>query len=137
MRLTVGLLVALFAFVPSASEASPPESPANQPESPSSPEAPAESDAPEQDLLGELVVEAKRRPQLVLPKIAVLSSPDGQTFLHDLLERDLELSGEFDVLELNHPMGFDDPFDATPFKNLGLEAVLTANVREQDDGRIE
>jgi hypothetical protein len=130
MRLTVGLLVALFAFVPSASEASPPESSASPPEAPaSSPEAPVESDAPEQDLLGELIVEAKRRPQLVLPKIAVLSPPDGQTFLHDLLERDLELSGEFDVLEIDQTIGFDNPFDATPYKNLGLEAVLTANVR--------
>jgi TolB protein len=138
MRLTVGLLVALFVFVPSASEASPPESSASPPEAPaSSPEAPVESDAPEQDLLGELIVEAKRRPQLVLPKIAVLSPPDGQTFLHDLLERDLELSGEFDVLEIDQTIGFDNPFDATPYKNLGLEAVLTANVRERDDGRIE
>jgi TolB protein len=144
MRLN-GLLIALFAVVPSVSVASPPEAPANAPEvAASSPETPVEhvEDAaeidPEQDVLGELVVEAKRRAKLVLPKIAVLSPPGDQTpFLHDLLERDLELSGEFDVIQIEQPMGFDDPFDATPFKKLGLEAVITAETREQDDGRAE
>jgi TolB protein len=147
MRLNC-LLIALFAVVPSVSVASPPEEvPTNPPETADAPEAADEpagdvdEDAefdPNQDLLGELVVEAKRRAKLVLPKIAVLSPPGDQpAFLHDLLERDLELSGEFDVIQLDQPMGFDDPFVAKPFKKLGLEAVITAETREQDDGQIE
>jgi TolB protein len=138
MRLT-GLSIALVAILASVSSvmASAPEAPASQPETPVDVEPAAEVD-PEQDLLGELVVEAKRRAKLVLPKIAVLSPPDGQTaFLHDLVERDLELSGEFDVIQLDQPMGFEDPFDASPFKKLGLEAVITAETREQGDGKVE
>jgi TolB protein len=137
MRLIFALLIALVVFMPARSEATPPETETQ----PTPAEAPSEANgepAPEQDLLGELVVEAKRRPQLVLPKIAVLSPPEGEpAFLHDLLERDLELSGEFDVVQLDQPMRFDDEFDAKPFKKLGLEAVVTAAVRAQDDGRIE
>lgn len=137
MRLT-GLLIALVAIVPSVSVASPPQTPA-PPETPA-PATPIEDAAevdPEQDLLGELVVEAKRRAKLVLPKIAVLAPPEGQSaFLHDLLERDLALSGEFDVIELEQPMGFDDPFDAKPFKQLGLEAVITAETREPDERHV-
>lgn len=158
MRLT-GLLIALVGLVaiwpgqpvqpvmpwvssvmaapPEEIPASAPETPASQPEAPADVEPSTEVD-PEQDLLGELVVEAKRRAKLVLPKIAVLSPPDGESpFLHDLLERDLELSGEFDVIQLDQPMGFDDPFDASPFKKLGLEAVITAETREQEDGEVE
>jgi TolB protein len=128
MRLTDGLLIALLAFVPSSSAAS-------------SPETPVEMDPngrPEDDLLGELVVEAKRRSALILPKLAVLAPPDGEVaFLHDILERDLELSGEFEVIQIDHPMGFDDPFDASEFKRMGLEAVVTAQTREQSDGGVE
>jgi TolB protein len=129
MRLRDGLLIALLAFMPAPSVASPPE------ETP----VDAETDvAPEDDLLGELVVEAKRRSALILPKVAVLAPPDGNTpFLHDILERDLELSGEFDVIQIDHPMGFGDPFDASDFKGTGLEAVVTAQTRERQDGRVE
>jgi TolB protein len=128
MRLTVGLSIALLAFVPSSTEANPPETPV---------ETDPRSD-PEEDLLGELVVEAKRRSALVLPKLAVLRPPEGtDPFLHDILERDLELSGEFDVIQLDRPMGFDDPFDATEFQGLGLEAVVAAKTRKQDDGKVE
>lgn len=119
-----------------ASETQAPVEPA--PADPADPADPAAAVDPEQDLLGELVVEAKKRAKLVLPKIAVLSPPDGQSaFLHDLLERDLELSGEFDVIELDSSMGFDDPFDATAFKKLGLEAVITAQTHEHEDGQVE
>lgn len=101
------------------------------------PSADAEPD-PEHDILGELVVEAKRRGPLVLPKLAVLTPDDGGgSFLHDLLERDLELSGEFDVVALDHWMDFDDAFDNEPFVRLGVEIVITAAARERDDGQIE
>jgi TolB protein len=128
MRLRDCWLVALLAFVSPPSVASQPETPAG-----------ADTDGrPEDDLLGELVVEAKRRSALILPKIAVLAPPDGKTpFLQDILERDLELSGEFDVIQIDHPMGFDDPFDASDFKGTGLEAVVTAQTTEHEDGRLE
>ena len=122
-----GLLVA---FVPGSSVASPPETPVES--SPASPET-----NPEEDILGELVVEAKRRSALVLPKIAVLSPPEGvDGSLHDILERDLELSGEFEVLQIDHPMGWSDRFIAKEFKDTGLEAVVTAETREKD-GHVE
>lgn len=128
MRLTIGLLTAVLAFVPALSEAGPPQD---------SVEADAEI-APEDDLLGELVVEAKRRSQLVLPKVAVIRSPNvDSTILHDLLERDLALSGEFEVIEVDHTMRFDDPFDATAFHGMNLEGVITADTRQLADDGVE
>jgi TolB protein len=128
MRLRIGLLTAVLAFVPAWSEAGPPEGGVEANEEP----------APEDDLLGELVVEAKRRGQLVLPKVTVIRPPHGEsTILHDLLERDLGLSGEFEVIEVDHTMRFDEPFDASVFHGMGLEGVITADTRQLEDDRVE
>lgn len=128
MRLIRAAMIVVLALVPWSSVASPPDAPVE-----AEPEI-----RPEDDILGELVVEAKRRSVLVLPKIAVLAPPDDEPgFLHDILERDLELSGEFDVIQLDHRVGFDDPFHAKEFKGTGLEAVVTAKTQPRDDGQIE
>ncbi len=143
MRLTrglaialLGLAIAVLALAPASGAASPPE-----PEPPTQSEIQPETQPetlPEDDLLGELVVEAKRRSALVLPKIAVLSPPAGESdFLHDILERDLELSGEFEVIQLDLSIDFDDPFHARECQTTGLEAVVTAETRERDDGQLE
>lgn len=121
MRLTTGLLTALLTLGPAAATAG--HSPVVEP---------AGDD--EEDLLGELVVEAKRRGPLVLPKIAVVPPPDGAASpLHDLLVRDLQLSGEFEVVEVAPGLAFDDPFDAKAYVGAGLEAVVTAQSQTQGD----
>ena len=103
-----------------------------------SPELVGDEPDPEDDLLGELVVEAKRRGQLVLPRIAVLRPPDEDlTYLHDLLARDLELSGEFELVSVDARPRFDDPVDAEAYAALGLEAVVTADVQRRPDGRFD
>jgi len=118
MRLIHGFLILLLTSTPAPSVAGAPIDEAGS------------TPAPADDLLGELVVEAKRRGQLVLPKVAVVRPPDGSSALHDLLERDLELSGEFSVVALDTALGFDDPIDAEALAALGLEAVITAETRQ-------
>jgi TolB protein len=139
MRLSTSLsTLALALALASAPAVASPPAPAPSPARADPEQIDPDLDLAEDDLLGELVVEAKRRGELVLPKIAVLAPPDGNTsFLHELLARDLDLSGEFELVAVDRTMAFDDPFDAPAFVELGLEAVVTANLDRRSDGRFD
>ena len=134
MRLTFVLLSATLAFAPPVEGGAEPPQPVES----AQPSPEANEAAADDDVLGELVVEAKRRGALVLPKIAVVRPADGEpTLLHEVLARDLGLSGEFDVIDVARTMKFDDPFDAPAFEDLGLEAVITASMQAREDGEVE
>ncbi|MCB9752975.1 MAG: PD40 domain-containing protein [Myxococcales bacterium] len=89
--------------------------------------APAEERDPE-DILGELVVAATRGHTAVLrlPKIAVLAgaAEASSDRLRDIIARDLELSGEFDVLP-EAPA----PSDLAGWRAAGAEYLLTVDAR--------
>jgi TolB protein len=103
---------------------------------------PAPTPAPAADLLGNIVVVAGAgRP---LPRIAVLpsvaSDPEDIT-ARSVVRRDLELSGEFEVLpDSAAPAGLylaDTPVDVTAWNGKGVEAVVKVSGKPRDKDHAE
>jgi len=102
---------------------------------------PAAPQSPD-DLLGNIVVEAgATRP---LPRIAILPSlaPDMEDVtLHSVVRRDLDLSGEFELLpDSAAPEGLylaDAPVDVKAWSGKGVEAVVKVTGKKLDAARAE
>lgn len=104
-------------------------------------QAPAPPSTPE-DLLGNIVVVAGAG--RALPKIALLPSlaPDMEDVtLHSVVRRDLDLSGEFEVLpDSAAPDGLylaDAPIDVKAWRRKGVEALVRVSARRLDAVKAE
>lgn len=109
--------------------------PAQAPAQPAQP--PAQPPDKPQDILGNLVVTAgASRP---LPKVAVvpsLSSDMGDVVLRSVVQRDLDLCGEFEVLpDSSAPDGVyaDSPVDVKAWAPKGVEAVVRVSAKTTGD----
>lgn len=131
MRLNRSMLSALAAtlsLVPRAAAQTPPPA-ASAPPNPD-------------DLLGNIVVIAGAgRP---LPKIGILPSLSGDiedVTLHSVVRRDLDLSGEFDLLaDSAAPPGLylaDSPVDVKAWTGKGVEALVKVTGKKLDDHHAE
>lgn len=99
-----------------------------------------------EDILGELVVEAgKTGPaRLVLPRL-VVESPLTETPLEararEVVARDLELSGEFEVVPPSHavvhPEDAAAPVDLDPWKDTGVKIVVRVHADRRPLGTVE
>lgn len=110
---------------------------------------PAAVDAPKspEDILGTMVVVAGGG--RTLPKIAVapsLGSDLEDVTIRSVLKRDLDLSGEFEVLEDSQAPDAawsgsaampDGPMDASIWSGKGLEAVVKVSGKPRDGGKSE
>jgi len=139
-RLGLGLAALLVATPPARAAAPPAAAPA--------PAAPAAAPDPE-DILGDLVVEARRRSveALRLPKIGVEAPGDDEAAraLLAVLRRDLDLSFELEVVELPADADASDAAaDPGPpgaslerWRRAGAEYVVRAAVAVKDDDAAE
>ena len=94
------------------------------------------------DLLGNIVVVAGA--SRALPRIGILPSLDADiedVTLHSVVRRDLDLSGEFELLDDSAaPSGLylaDTPVDVAAWRGKGVEAVVKVVGKKRDAGHAE
>ncbi|MEX1362762.1 MAG: tolB protein [Nannocystaceae bacterium] len=106
----------------------------------------AEPAADPDDLLGELVVDAAKSgpARLVLPRLAVeapLQETPLQARARAVVTRDLELSGELDVLPaaraVLRPLSAEAPVETGPWREHGLELLVRVHADRVPVGRVQ
>lgn len=87
-------------------------------------------------VLGELVVTAAEKVSgpLILPKIGVLDTDDDARRVRDLIARDLDLSGEFEVVQAERGEG-DDAL--VPWRDANARFVVRVDVAMRPDRRLD
>jgi TolB protein len=105
-------------------------------------DTPAAPPAPNEDVLGELLITGVNQERL--PKIAVLPSlsPDLEdVIVRGVVRHDFELTGLFDVLpDSKAPQGlygFEDPVDVEAWQKLGAEAIVKVAAQKKDATHIQ